>query len=263
MKNVKEVRNCIPLNLNGFTLIELLIVIAIIAILAGMLLPALNQVRESARRTQCVSQEKQVGQAVHGYINDYQEYYPFLGQYGYDFRYLGKHLNSTSSSFLNLIYYKLFDCPSDKTRIRYDATSGANSDYYDHLGGNLSYQFNAVPNAPSPGAPLSPVNNMGRKMAFFKFHSTDIMYYEVDRSYSGLFYTNTLASNAFARELRFSFASAPHHDKKSNLLFFDGHVVTVTFIDYRLNYMKKGDPAPCPVNFGYLNEATGESQIYQ
>ena len=100
-------------------------------------------------------------------------------------------------------------------------------------------------------------------MAFFKFHSTDIMYYEVDRSYSGLFYTNTLASNAFARELRFSFASAPHHDKKSNLLFFDGHVVTVTFIDYRLNYMKKGDPAPCPVNFGYLNEASGESQIYQ
>jgi len=262
MKNVKEVRNRIPLNLNEFTLIELLIVIAIIAILAGMLLPALNQARESARRTQCISQEKQVGLAVHGYINDYQEYYPFLGQYGYDFQYLGKYLNSPSE-FLNLIDYKVFDCPSDKTRIVYDSTSGANSDYYNYLGGNLSYQFNAVLNAPPPGASLSPASNMGRKMAFFKYHSTDIMYYEVDRSYSGSFSPNSLSSHSFARELRFYFASAPHHDKKYNLLFLDGHVGTVTFIDYRLNYMRKGDPTPCPVNFEYLNEATGENDIYQ
>ena len=61
---------------NGFTLIELLVVIAIIAILAAILFPVFAQVREKARQTTCVSNEKQMGLAIAQYVQDYDEHYP-------------------------------------------------------------------------------------------------------------------------------------------------------------------------------------------
>ncbi|MCW3051327.1 MAG: prepilin-type N-terminal cleavage/methylation domain [Chthonomonadales bacterium] len=118
----------------GFTLIELLVVIAIIAILAAILFPVFAKARESARRTVCVSNVKQIGLGWMMYVQDYDETFPpsnspANSQWGPSTTFTGKypckpcrpHLKTNDAVIYDPTIYAmpyiksidLFKCPSD------------------------------------------------------------------------------------------------------------------------------------------------------
>ncbi|MFW5856851.1 MAG: type II secretion system protein [Planctomycetota bacterium] len=70
----------VPVSRCGFTLVELLVVIAIISILAGLLLPSLQQALESARRAQCMGNLRQIGLGLGMYVDDFRGRIPIRDQ---------------------------------------------------------------------------------------------------------------------------------------------------------------------------------------
>lgn len=105
----------------GFTLIELLVVIAIIAILIALLLPAVQQAREAARRTQCRNNLKQLGLALHNYHDVFNLFPPRKGGSNWD----GANNNSGNrqrlSGFMALMPY-IDQAPLYNTVQKGDAT---------------------------------------------------------------------------------------------------------------------------------------------
>jgi prepilin-type N-terminal cleavage/methylation domain-containing protein/prepilin-type processing-associated H-X9-DG protein len=111
-----------------FTLIELLIVIAIIAILASMLLPALKRAREGAKRIACANTQKNIGHATFMYVDDYGGYLPScsMDMTGGTWRvnwvkqispYWGGNYGLTNWTIL--LKNKIISCPSTPNEILY------------------------------------------------------------------------------------------------------------------------------------------------
>jgi prepilin-type N-terminal cleavage/methylation domain-containing protein len=130
----------------AFTLIELLVVIAIIAILAALLLPALAQAKERARRVQCVSNLKQLTIAMHNYVLD-NDRYPWRVPKAEGGSQRNTNVSATFQIMSNdLATPKILICPSDSRTPANDWATLAEK--------NISYFLGIESKEDRPGAPL-------------------------------------------------------------------------------------------------------------
>lgn len=235
-----------------FTLIELLIVIAIIAILAGMLLPALNAAREKAYGITCLNQQRQITLGMLQYGNDHNEYI-LTGTYGKNAEQFGIRATLSNSTWFGSRkttyrspatgYYpwKIDNCP--KTKQFDDNSDNALYSYAAMTMGGIDKGYNSQigrlgTSAEQPyGCVL--VKNLGNYSKY--------AWAVADSAYTPI--------NGYgARSVSSSSAStfAAWHSKKVNIAYFDGHAVSESPMTAADNFRKIQQGGPYTTFTAYV-----------
>ena len=217
-----------------FTLIELLVVIAIIAVLAAMLLPALNRARDVAKGIACTNNLKQIGLAVQNYAEDYKSSLPNPGGFGWDLQLYPN--NNPGSCYIPLSgtgaqRYKLMLCPSDnvvRNNVDYYGTATAGPGIPRSYQSN-GYLWDTAAAAVSSGflagkylrCKLSPSNAISLTE---RFHQSAVI------KGGNLAFMYSSSTVFFA------------HGKQCTYLFLDLHVDKMRVTDYKQNWRVYASP---------------------
>jgi len=201
----------------GFTLIELLVVIAIIAILAAMLFPVFARARESARRTTCVANLRQLGMTSHMYAQDHDELMP-CDYYACNSSTTHTRLVRQIQPYLNNM--QILYCPSTfkvQSWMPDFAPTDANK-----AAGNIGYYCFSFDRVPSTVDPNKPSYSTWICWGFLKSNAGDAPRVMSEQWDSDCW----LWSDAWCKLTRVNFGVNLHesHAGSINICYLDGHV---------------------------------------